>query len=192
MTNGIRIYNLENNEAWEKRLTDEEYNQVKDYVDGKDSISMIPAMFKPVRTNNLKNFSKDFFLPTTINHAIRVQNTVGKIFAILASLVLDVFTFPLRLLTCLPRVISNANQKENLLHKYLITQGVEKKLLESDHVRIRLEWKRSNIVRTPIWTTKNGVKLKHNQAKHWMEKNVNFIEVPTYEGSVHFSMGMNC
>ena len=50
-----------------------------------------------IRVNDFKkmqeNFAKDFFLPTTLNHAVKVQNIVLKVFAILASLVLDTVTF---------------------------------------------------------------------------------------------------
>ncbi len=188
----IKISNSDNNSAWEKQLTSSEYQQVEDYVKGKNAVSIIPATFKPVRTNNLKNFSKDFFLPTTVNHAIKVQNMVGKIFAILASLVLDVLTFPIRLLTVIPRVISNAKQEENQLRKYLIIEGVDKKLLESDHVKVRLEWEETSQSPTSFWTTNDGVQhSKHSQENHWREKNVNFIEVPRYDGSDHLTGGMN-
>lgn len=188
----IKVTNLDNNTVWEKQLTSDEYQQVKGYVKGKDTVGIIPATFTPVRTNNLKNFSKDFFLPTTLNHAIKVQHAVGKVFAILAALVLDVLTFPIRLLTVIPRIISNANQKENQLHKYLITEGVDKKLLESDHVRVRLEWEKTSQDPTQYWTTKDGVQhSKHRQENHWREEQVNFIEVPTYEGSDYSASGMN-
>ncbi len=188
----IKVSNLDNNSAWEKQLTSKEFLQVKGYVQGKSTVAIIPATFKPVRTNNLKNFSKDFFLPTTFNHAIKVQHTVGKVFAILASLVLDVLTFPIRLLTCIPRVISNSRQTQNLLHTYLIAEGVDKKLLESDHVRVRLEWEKISQFPTSHWTTKDGVQhSSHSKEKHWSEENVNFIEVPTYEDSDHWDSGMN-
>jgi len=191
MTFNIKVSSLDNNIFWEKQLTSDEYQQVKDYVKGKDTVSIIPATFKPVRTNNLKDFSKDFFLPTTINHAIKVQHVVGKIFAILASLVLDVATFPIRLLTVIPRVISNAKKEESQLHKYLITEGVDKKLLESDHVRVQLEWEKISRCFTAHWTTQDGVQhSSHSQEEHWKEEMVNFIEVPTYEGSGDFSSGM--
>lgn len=191
MPNCIKIYNLDNNYLWEKQLTNEEFPQVKGYVKGQSTVAILPAAFKPVRTNNLKNFSKDFFLPTTLNHAIKVQHTVGKVFAILASLVLDVLTFPIRLLTCIPRVISNGKQTENLLHKYLIAEGVDKKLLESDHVRVRLEWEKPSPL-TSYWTDMDGVEhSSRSQEKHWREENVNFIEVPTYKGSGHLVSGMN-
>lgn len=192
MTFNIKVSSLENNIVWEKQLTNDEYQQVKGYVKGKDTVSIIPATFKPVRTNNLKNFSKDFFLPTTLNHAIKVQHAVGKIFAILASLVLDVLTFPIRLLTVIPRVISNAEQKENQLHKYLITEGVDKKLLESGYVIVKLEWEKTSQFPTSFWTTNDGVQhSKHSQENHWCQKQVNFIEVPTSEGSDYLARGIS-
>lgn len=192
MSNCIKVYNLDNNTAWEKHLTNEEFSRVKGYVQGESTVDIILATLKPIRTNNLENFSKDFFLPTTINHAIKVQHIVGKIFAILASLVLDVLTFPIRLLTCIPRVISNARQTENLLHKYLVAEGVDKKLLQSDHVKVRLEWEKTSQYPTSHWTTSDGVQYSsHSQEKHWSEKNVNFIEVPMYEGEDHLASGMS-
>lgn len=188
----IKVSNLDNNSAWKKQLTNEEFSQVKGYVKGKSTVAILPAAFKPVRTNNLKNFSKDFFLPTTINHAINVQHTVGKVFAILASLALDVLTFPIRLLTCIPRVISNAKQKENLLQKYLIAEGINQKILESDRVRVRLEWEKTSQSPTSYWTTMDGIEhSSHSQEKHWREENISFIEVPIYEGSDHLDSGMS-
>lgn len=188
----IKVSSLGNNAVWEKQLTRDEYQKVKDYAKGKDTVSIVPATFKPVRTNNWKNFSKDFFLPTTINHAVKVQHTVRKIFAILASLILDVLTFPVRLLTVIPRVISNAKQSENPLQTYLIAEGVDKKLLEADHVRVRLEWEKTSQFPIHFWTTNDGVEhSKHGQENHWLEKNVNFIELPMYEGSGYFASGMN-
>jgi hypothetical protein len=190
MTNYINVYNLDTNTAWKKHLTNEEFSLVKGYVKGESTIAIIPAAFKPIRTNNLKNFSKDFFLPTTINHAIKVQHVALKIFSILASLVLDVLTFPIRFLTCIPRVISNARRTENLLLKYLRAEGVDKKILESGHVRVRLGWEKTSQYPTSHWTTKDGVRhSSHSQDKHWREKDVNFIEVPMYEGSDHFAWG---
>ena len=183
----IKVSNLDNNYKWEKQLTSDEYQQVKHYNKGKSTVSIIPATFKPVRTNNLKNFSKDFFLPTTVNHAIKVQNTVGKIFAVLAALILDALTFPIRFLTCIPRVILNAIQQDNLLQKYLMAEGVDKKLLKSGHVRVRWEWEQMS---QSFWTTKDEVQYaKHSPENHWSEKNINFIEVPTYKGWDYIASG---
>jgi hypothetical protein len=110
----------------------------------------------------------------------------------LGALILDTLTFPIRLLTCIPRVISNAGQEQNPLKKYLLAEGVDPKLLESNHVKVRLEWEKTSQFPTSYWTTKDGVQhSKHSQEKHWSEQNVNFIEVPTYSGYDKFSSGSN-
>lgn len=188
----IKVSNLDNNTYWEKQLTADEYQQVKEYLKGKPVISMIPAIFQPVRTNNFKNFSKDFFLPTTINHAIKVKSIVVKIFAILASLILDLLSFPIRILTVIPRVIVNAKQDKIKLNKYLIAQNADKKLIKSDHVRVRVEWEKTSQFSTSTCTTMDGVSLsKKNKEDHWREVNVNFREVPTYEDYDLSQSGMN-
>jgi hypothetical protein len=120
-----------------------------------------------------------------------VQHVVGKVFAILGSLILDTLAFPIRLLTCIPRIISNARQEENALKKYLSREGVDAKLLESDHVKVRLEWEKTSQYPTSHWTTNDGVKhSKHSQEQHWSEESVNFIELPTYPGYDIWESGM--
>lgn len=117
---------------------------------------------------------------------------MGKIFAILGALILDAITFPVRLLTCIPRVISNARQEQNPLKTYLVNEGVDPKLLESDHVRVRLEWETTSQFPTSFWTTSDGVKhCKHSQVKHFSEQNVNFIELPTSIGDFYLESGSN-
>ncbi len=159
----IKVQNIENSLVWESNLTEQEFNKVKNWGAGHRTASIVAATVIPVRTNNLKNFSKDFFLPTTINHAVKVQNIVDKIFAVLAALPLDVLTFPVRLLTCIPRIISNTKQEEHLLRQYLINQNVDKKILENDHVRVTFM-----------------------REEYSEELQVNFIEQPIYRGSDHF------
>lgn len=192
MISNIKVSNLENNVFWEKQLTNEEFKAVKDYVSSKSTLTVISATFKPVRTNNLKNFSKDFFLPTTINHAIKIQHAVGKVFAILAAFVLDILTFPVRLITVIPRTISNAKQEEHPLREYLIAQGVDSKLLELEHVRVRLDWESISQVPTSRRRAKDGaVHDLYRQEKHWIEQSINFIELPTYEGADYYVSGSN-
>jgi len=192
MASYIRVSNVDNNTVWEKGLTNEEFQTVKGYVKGKSTIAIIPAILKPVRTNNLENFSKDFFLPTVVNHAIKVQCTVGRVFAILAALILDVFTFPIRLITAIPRAISNAKEKENPLRKYLISESVDEQLLASDHVLVKLGWECTSQYPTSQWTTKEGTfHQQYDQEQHWSEQNVNFIELPIYKGWDHYARGMS-
>lgn len=185
MNNYIKVFNSNNNTRWENNLSDEDFKQVEGYCKSRNSVPIIPAIFKPVRTNNLKNFAKDFFLPTTINRAIKVQNTVGRIFAILFSLVLDTITFPIRLLTCIPRVISNSKQGEHPLFKYLKDQKVDKKLLESDHVLVELAWETTDEHNfTQIGNTKT-----YNPVRRSVTENVNFIETPIHSHSYYYGPG---
>lgn len=184
----LKVSNLENNVVWDKQLGDQERQEVKGYISGRRVIGIIPATLIPVRTNSLENFSKDFFLPTTVNHAIQVQHVVGKIFAILASLVLDVVTFPIRVVLCIPRIISNARQKENLLRKYLVKEGVDKKLLASDHVRVELRWERTSSL-APQTAQDGTVHQQYNHERHWQMENVNFVELPIYKDAGWFSRG---
>jgi hypothetical protein len=183
MTNYIKVSNLDNKTYWQKELTNEEFQTVKTYVEGKNTVNLIRAAVIPVRTNNFKNFSKDFFLPTVVNHALKVQHEVGEVFAILGALVLDVTLFPIRLFTCIPRVISNAKQKENALCKYLKAEGVSKRLLASDHVRVILEWEVPNTFPKMQWVKDSVVHKVYGNTKCWSEQNVNFIELPSYKGS---------
>ena len=72
MPNYLKVSNLENNTSWEKHLSHDEYLQAIGTLEGKNTVALIPATFKAVRDDNWKNFSKDFFLPTTVNRAIKV------------------------------------------------------------------------------------------------------------------------
>ncbi len=89
VTNYIKVENPNNHVVWEKNLTRDEAQNVRAYCEGRDYIQLYLATLYPVRTGNLKNFSEDFFLPTVINHARKVQDTVDKIFAILGALILE-------------------------------------------------------------------------------------------------------
>lgn len=183
----IKVSNAENNTTWEKQLEHKECQQVDDYLNGKRAVSIIPATFIPVRTNNFENFSKDFFLPTFINHAIKVEHVAGKVFAIFASLILDVLTFPLRLLTCIPRILSNTAREKNFLYNYLIEEGVDEKLLESNHVRVHLTWEQTS----PLATSSDGQGVLLRRTQHERERTVNFIDLPTYPNSDYSACAVN-
>ncbi len=185
MPNYINISLLENtNIYWEKQLSGGELQQVRNAIKGHQVVAILPATLKPVRTNNCKNFAKDFFLPATVNHAIKVQHLVAKVFAILFSLILDLSTLAIRLLTCIPRAVSNARQPKNPLHSYLTAQqGINKKLLAADHVKVKLVWESVSNFGFSEWTDADGVfHRQRNMDLNWKEECINFIEQPIYEG----------
>ncbi|NGX34129.1 MAG: hypothetical protein K1060chlam1_00478 [Candidatus Anoxychlamydiales bacterium] len=173
----IKVTNRENDFSWEKDLTaSRERTQVHSSLSkGSQSAHLFKACVYPIRTHNLLDFSKDFFLPHSVNHTIdfigKVQNIAGKIFLMLASLVFDIVTFPLRLLTFIPRIISNSQQKPIPFYEYLKGQNVDPKLLEANWVRVELSW----FTNQPP----PGYDLFAYYAKSGsIKKNINFIELP--------------
>lgn len=60
---------------------------------------LIKGTVVPLRTENLKVFSKDFFLPTFVNCSLKVNNLAVKIITSIFAIALDVITAPIRLLT---------------------------------------------------------------------------------------------
>lgn len=122
---------------WQKEFKNsDQFRPVQEEMMGRKFVGILPGAFVPVRTNNCGRFAQDFFLPTVINHAIHVKNVVVKIFAILGALVLDVLTFISRILTCIPRAIINAKQKETPFHTYLRNENVGSRLLASESVLV--------------------------------------------------------
>lgn len=175
MSNSITVINLENNTRWQKDLNDDDFQIVKGHVDKgavKDSLlyTVLSGTWKPIRTNNLTNFAKDFFLPTTVNQALRIQNTIGKVIAAVVALFVDLLTLPIRVIMAIPRVIMNSKKEESPLYKYLLAEGVDSQLLASDYVQVGL-------------TKQTGSTLA------WKEFHVNFIELPAQDGSHNFRQG---
>lgn len=69
-------------------------------------------MVVPLRTQNLGDFSRDFFLPTFVNLSLKIHNTALKIIASVFAVALDILTFPVRLLTSPFRAYYNHTHPE--------------------------------------------------------------------------------
>lgn len=65
-----------------------------------------------VRTDKLKNLGKDLFLPTVVNIALKIENSVGKIFACLFAVAIDAITLPIRFLASPISFIYNKYEHE--------------------------------------------------------------------------------
>ncbi len=126
----IKVTNPNNQIVWQKQLPETEYNEVEKCLTER-SVDGIRGCFFPVRTNNWSNFSKDFFF-------------------------VDLITLPVRVLTCIPRVIYNAIQEERPISIYLKKQNdANSQLLQTDHLVIEI--------------------TKRN---YWNSWNIHLIEVP--------------
>lgn len=132
----LQIYNLDTKRQSFQFLTQENYEKVMGMLKSAQTVGILGATLRPVRTNTLKNFAKDFFLPTTVNQALRVKPLARRVFAILGALVLDTLTFPVRLLTCIPTILTNTKPEDHPFYQYLKTDPAAQHVLHAEHVRV--------------------------------------------------------
>jgi len=116
------------NESNKERLLVKKFSSVEEYYSfidkyGKSvsSYSLLKSTLIPLRTDNWKDFAKDIFLPTFVNHALRINNFVLRIFASIFALTLDVITFIPRVIVSPFRAIYNHKNHKNKIKHPLIS-----------------------------------------------------------------------
>ncbi len=177
--NRIEVRSIDNNVKWSKDLSDQEFKRVKKYQLGCENVSIFSAALRVVRSETFINFGKDFFLPTTVNQALRVQNLVGKIFATLAAIVFDVITFPIRIVNSL--IALGSNKEEDGLLVYLKEQSdVDERLTTCSSVIVKLE---NSTMDSRSYTETTDLQGRtqrvYKNAKKTEENPHNFIDLPT-------------
>lgn len=181
MSYSISVTNPVNESTWEKPLSEEEFDNIWKLCHSRGTVYVIPATVVPVRTGNGKNFCKDFFFPTLFNQALTIKNLAVKIIASLAALILDIATFPLRLLTAAPWVLINRKSAKNESHplwRYLVAEGVNSKITQSEHVRVKFTWE---IEPKSPSGTESKEREEVQQLMQWKEWNVNFIRQSVHD-----------
>lgn len=150
----ITVLNPNNNEIiWNQDVSKFKNGKIPSIFRQSEAVGLLAATLKPVRTDSLRHFSKDFFLPTVMNYAVakhnlnfdgknlawKVATLVIKFFFLLGSLVLDVVTFPIRFITCIPTAIVNhLNKDGHPVRKFLQEeQKVDSKSLDLDAVKVK-------------------------------------------------------
>lgn len=146
----------------------------------RNEVALMPATLYPVRTNNWKNFATDLFLPTVINHALAIENCVGKFFAALFALVLDTVTFPIRLLTCIPRVLINLCRGEHPLLTFLKDNNINDDfLLTAERVHVVLRWDPTvTQISHPASSWETNTSFGSFDSEKNLIRKVNLIDVP--------------
>lgn len=152
-------------------------------------VDLLPALLIPVRTNTLKNFSADFFLPTTIHRATRVKGIVGQIFAILGGLFLDTLTFPIRLFTALPRHLYINSRPMHAFRKEILeiiqrdVENVDKPDIRDSALECLKCVKKADHVLIKV----TGLKLPNGRIVAPNESNKNMVGVEkSYRGQLYF------
>jgi hypothetical protein len=152
----IQIKDKQGAILWQKPLAAKE--EVMDFIKqnstSKPGWSSLFGTVTPLRTQNLKDFSKDLFFPTFVNSSLKINNLALKIIASIFAVALDVVTLPLRLLTTPYRIYYNYKnpEAEHPLTKLLNENQGQKKI---DEDVVRLCYEVQNVQMDPP-TEKNG------------------------------------
>ncbi len=139
MSYTLTVTNPVNHIVWKKPLADDEVTSVKEMAEKGKPITPFWAALYPVRTDYLDNFAEDFFIPTTLNTLTEKDDDLcHRIVEIIYALAFDIITFLIRLITALPRVIYNSQQKPLPFFRYLKQNHVDEKLLIGDRVLVKI------------------------------------------------------
>lgn len=120
----------------------EEFQRATNLCDNKRRIGWLESLVIPVRTDNLSNFCKDFFLPGLFNQALKTHDVATKIFLCIFMPIYDIISLPIRLITAIPRYLYNAAhpKESHPFYQYLIDNEVPAATLSADYVYLELSW----------------------------------------------------
>lgn len=119
--------------------------EIKDFIQkngkSKEGWSMIRGVIIPMRTQKLKDFSKDFFLPTFVNFSLKINNIALRVIASIFAIAVDIISFPIRLLTAPVRVYYNCKypESEHPLINLIKNNSQFQKVLEDNIVNLCYE-----------------------------------------------------
>jgi hypothetical protein len=134
----IHVSNVENGASWLREIHRDQLQNIEQKMISAKVVGVFPALLRPVRSDSAKNFAKDFFLPTTLNYGLKIRSMAVRVFAVIGAFVFDLLTLPIRLLTCIPTVLTNSAPDKHPLYQYLKAQNVDRQLLKSGHVQVRI------------------------------------------------------
>lgn len=127
--------------TWSMSLPSRELKKVQEAIDKSPrSSGIFSSLLMPTRTN-VSGLKADLFFPTLLNQTKRVQDGALRFFVSIGAMFLDLASFPIRLVTTLPRVVySKKFQSEAPFHKFLADMKVSDEILSKDRVFVKLEW----------------------------------------------------
>lgn len=135
----IKIVNSENRTLYEENYDSNQ--EVTDFINtngpSKPGWSVLKSAVCPCRTDNVKGFMEDVFLPTFVNFALKIDNHALKVIGSITAIVFDLLTLPIRLVVTPFRVIYNrCNPEEKHPLRALIEENGEQLSNEEDFLTI--------------------------------------------------------
>jgi hypothetical protein len=88
-------------ELWKKKIiSDQEIGPwMKANSHSVQGWGILKSTFVPVRVDNVADFGRDLFLPTFVNHVLKIKNVFLKVLAAIIAIPWDLLTLPVRCLT---------------------------------------------------------------------------------------------
>ena len=183
----IRIKDSVEQQQWlfEKTFDnpDEFHQVVETRCIDRPRIGCFESLVITVRTDTLRNFCEDFFLPTFIHHAMQINDMGTKIIMGFTFLILDICTLPIRIITLLPRYYANAQspREAHPLHQYLTEQGAPAGLLNRDFIQLQIEESPKSKGECHV-EAEEGTSLEidhsNDERPFSIEQTFNFIDLP--------------
>lgn len=200
----ISVENLKGKEVFKQNVSSLEDmgHFFQTYGKSTPGYPILKASFIPTRTDNIQDLVKDLFLPTFINHALKVHSLIGRIFASIAAIALDIATFVPRFFIAPLKAYSDyTNKDKHPLVNLLKSHSGASQAIKDDVLKIKVAVQAVKISQDPILKTKtakeftmNGYQLvvvkalpgikKEAEFKH---RTADYIEIEG-EWDVHFSI----
>lgn len=96
---------------------------MKTYTQSQPGWPLIRSVLIPIRFGNIREINENICFPTYVHFAMKINNVFLRIFASVAAMVLDIATFPIRLVTAPLRF---AYLKSNPEEKHPLASLIEK------------------------------------------------------------------
>jgi hypothetical protein len=140
----IYVEDQEYTEVFRKKISSAQ--EAKDFMDtygiSKPGYSILKACFIPTRTDNIRDFLKDLFLPTFVNRALKVQFLTERIFVSIAAIALDSVTFIPRLfLSPLKAIYDYKNNTEHPLATLIKNHPAAAQAMRNGILKIHVHFK---------------------------------------------------
>lgn len=125
---------------WEKEISKEEYRLLKQITDPRQTnTSPWAQILTPARTYPLTHLALDLFSPIIANSICYMNPQPPLSFAIIPMALLELLTFPSRVVTLPFRALYNSTRPEHPFRQWLYNEGVPQELYSAGSVDVCLE-----------------------------------------------------
>ena len=151
------------------------------------------ATFIPIRTHDFPSFCQDFFVPhlsrALISTAFETYCIAFRMIFRFGAIIIDIISFPIRLLTVIPRCMYNGfhSKETNVFYQHLLQNGVDPQAIDVDYVILEVTESKPLLKKSDgaVRLDKDGVaKMKNSTSL----RRLNFIELPHDESHLGYAI----